>query len=236
MDSPTTTWQEVNSRLDIFLNDDSFKVVSGEEPIATYPDRQRLLAWHDAQRLLAWHTPRQRTALLTIDRDNRSAILPPDFIGVYRIYDASKQIWMVHNHKKKEGGIRYDDDDLAAYWVWGRTLYLDMEIAADSTEYTMYYWAYWPEVVYDVDDEGEVSVQSDSILVPPWALLPLCHMTSAVCLAPGAMQSAEIRTWNIKVDSGNPIQNPRATAAREHLFWWTSLLGSAPRPSGWVGQ
>jgi len=237
MDSPTTTWQEVNQRLDIFLNDDPFKAESGEDYSATYPERQRLLAWHDAQRLLVWHTPRQRSSVLVIDEGLRSAILPPDFLDAYRIYDADQQRWMVRNHLQHEGGTRYDDDDLGAFWLWGNVLILDMEIDVDSQDYTMYYWAYWPEVVYDVDDTtGEVTVHDGRILAPPWAILPLCHLTAATCLQPGALQAAEIRTWNIRVDSGTPIQNSRAAQAKEHWLWWNMLLGSVPRPSGWVGQ
>lgn len=234
MNSQTTTWQEINRRLDIFLNDDPFKVEVGGEVNDTYPERQRLLAWHDAQRMLVWHTPRQRKTTLTIDRDTRSAILPSDLLDVWRIYDADEQKWLVRHQYQKQGGIRYDDDDLDSFWIWGRTLWLNKEVSVGSQDLTLYYWAYWPEVIYELDDEGDVSLRQEEILVPPWSILPLCHLTAATCFQPGAVQAAEIRTWNIKIDSGVPIQNSRASQAREHLWWWNTLLGSVPRPEGWL--
>lgn len=235
MNSQTTTWQEVNHRLDIFLNDDPFKVEAGMEAAPTYPDRQRLLAWHDAQRILAWHTPRQRKTTLVIDGDTRSAILPADLLDVYRIYDSVEQKWMLKNQYQKAGGIRYDDDDLDSFWIWGKTLWLDKSVSVGSQDLTLYYWAYWPEMEYTLDEsDGSVTILTNDILVPPWAILPLCHLTAASCMQPGSIQAAEIRNWNIKTDSGTPLHNVRATEAREHLWWWNTLIGSVPRPEGWL--
>lgn len=125
--------------------------------------------------------------------------------------------------RRPAGGYRSDSDELRQYWVWGNTLYLEAE--KDADDLTLYYTAYWPDVEYETVG-GVATVTVNGIWVPKWAELPLLHLTAATCLVPGSIEAARQRNFNMTgSDIGNPIQNARAQQAREHLLWWTSLLG-----------
>lgn len=226
MDRQTTTWEIVNRRLNIFLKDEV-----AEEGEQNYPMAQRVNAWNWAQRLLSFHTPRTRTTVLTIGSDGRSALLPPDFLGVWRIYDSDTQRWLREMPTQLESGIRYDEAELGQWWTWGGSLFLEMTKAVDSEDLTLYYYAYYPEIVVE-ELEGMSFHVEDKVLTPPWAELALCHLTAATCLVPGSLEAARLRQWNIRIDAGTPIQNSRAVQAREHLWWWNAILGMVA-PSDW---
>lgn len=225
MDRQTTTWELVNTRLDAFLKDVE---VEGEW---NYPPAHRVAAWNWAQRMLCYHTPRTRSTTLVIDSDGRSAILPSDFLGMWRVYDAETERWLRRMPMQIESGIRYQDAEMGQWWVWGGCLYLEMTKTVGSTDLTMYYYAYYPEIVIEELDGDTFHVES-KILTPPWAELALCHLTAATLLVPGSLEAARLRQWNIRIDSGTPLQNSRAMQAREHLWWWKALLGVV-KPLDW---
>jgi len=231
MIDPTTTWEAVDQKLDVFLKD--MQVTgTGEARDRTYTQPQRISAWNWAQRLLAQHTPQEKTVLPTVDADSRSAILPPDCLGIRRIYDADEERWMrpMPSSAIRAGSIRYEDDELAQYYLWSGKLYF-MQSFETAHSLTMYYWAYWPEVMYEVVDE-EIILTHNSIYTPPWAELALCHLTAASCLIPGAIDAAVQRQYNIRIDSGTPLDNSRAAMAHEHVWWWDYLIGKVP-PKDW---
>ena len=227
MRKQTTTWEELNSKLDYYLSDEGDD--SGDH---TYTQAHRIASWNWSQRMLVWHTPRSVSMPLSVDTDERSAILPPDFLGVWRIYDSDAQRWMTPMRSPQQGSVRYDDDELSQYWVWGGKLRFERSVTINSGDIVLHYWAYWPEVEYTTDSEGEIVMTANEIVPPPWSILPLCHLTAANLLVPAAIQAARIRQWNIRVDSGNPLNNPRAQQAREHLYWWATLLAMVP-PKDW---
>jgi hypothetical protein len=105
-------------------------------------------------------------------------------------------------------------------------LYLEQDVDSDD-ELTLLYYAYWPDVEVETLD-GTSTVTSGEIIIPVWAEHPCLHLASAYCLQPKATQAADIRNWNITVDSGTPIQNSRAVHAREHLWWWEAILQRVP--------
>jgi len=199
-----TTWATIDTRFQTFLDD---------EDETEYTSAQRIDGWNAAQRQLAIeHTPRERAQALSFNDDDRSIALPSDYISLLGLYDADNSRWWVRM-PIVDGGYRADDTEERRYWTFGGTLYVERDMD-DADDITLYYYAYWADIVDD-----------DSVMaIPLWAELPCMHLASAFCLQPGAMQAADIRTWNISVDSGNPIQNSRATHAREHLFWWERIL------------
>lgn len=218
----TTTWDDVNAKLTIFLKD-------ADEDI--YLEAQRISAWNDAQRLLAvHHTPRQRMAKLDVKVGGRSAVLPDDFLGIWQIYDADSSRWF-KPYQPTRGEYRAAEDQLSQFWVWGKVLYFEREIDLGSTSIDLYYYAYWPEIETDTVSGSGVVVE-DSIYIPRWAELPTAHLTAATCLVPQAIESARRRDYNILVDSGTPVMNSRMQQAREHLFWWSALLAMA-KPTDW---
>lgn len=225
----TITWEELDLKLDLFLDDELDE--EDEESSKTYSLPQRIDAWNWSQRLLALHSPRQRESELTADAGKRSAILPPDFLAVWRIYDSDRQRWLRQMENPGAGAVRYVDDELAQFWVWGSQLKFERTVEIGSSDLTLYYWAYWPEIEYKLSDDDYI-ILANEILVPAWSVLALCHLTAATCLQPGALQAARIRQWNIRVDSGRPTDNSRAQQAREHLWWWHAILNGVP-PRSW---
>lgn len=228
MQQQTTTWSQVLLELDKFLKDEPHADTGVR---SAYPAQLRVFAWNWAQRYFAiTHTPRQGTEILTIDSDNRSAVLPEDFMAVWRIHEGDREEWMVPMPRPVQGQVFQYDKELAQYWTWGQVLMFTETVT--SVTVTLYYWGYWPEVAFTLDEENEniVVYTEEQIVVPPWAMLPLCHLTAATCLAPGALEAARSRQWNITVDSGNPVQNARAVQAKEHLTHYEWLIGRIPPP------
>lgn len=226
-----TTWPEINRLLTAFLSD-ADPPPEEQESTSNYTQYHRVTSWVQGQRTIVTHTPRQRQAYLTVDQGLRSAILPPDFLKVDRIYDADRQRWMRKRLPQQDGAVRYSDDDLNQWYVWGGHLHFERDLAVGDTDITLYYWAYWSEPQFRVIDD-ELVFDDERILVPPWAITPLCHYVAALVLQPGAIQAARIRQWNIRVDSGRPTDNSRSLQAREHWWWWHTLLSQVKSPEGW---
>jgi len=220
----STNWTDVNARLDEFLDDTGLDQ-AGASATFEYAVQQRIAAWNWAQRMLVSHTPRQVTSVLTMNSDGRSAELPDDFYDVYRVLHLEDEIYLRPYGVPASGSRRAKTSENNYYWSWGRRLIFERDVTTGDIE--LYYWAYWPEVEYRVDN-STVTILSQEIAVPSWAVLPLCHLTAATCLQPGAIQAARTRQWNIEVDSGNPVQNSRASQSQEHLFWWNALLSKVP--------
>jgi hypothetical protein len=230
MRAQTTTWEELDDRLDYFLSDFD----ADEDGNYIYAQPMRIASWNWAQRFVALHTPRSRETGLAVETGLRSAILPSDFLAVYRIYDAGTARWMRPMRRPQPGVVRSDSAELSQYWVWGGVLHFERTVNLGDTDITLYYWSYWPEVEYEVVND-EVEMTHNEVLLPPWAILPCAHLTAANLLVPGAIQAARIRNWNIRIDSGVPTDNIRATQAREHLFWYEKLMAFVV-PAQWRDQ
>jgi hypothetical protein len=214
-----TTWAKVNQKLDLFLDD-----AEREGTAQLFPIALRVEAWNWAQRVLCHHTPRQQAMDLVIDKGKRAAVLPSDFFAIHGVFDAGREVWW-HPIIFKPGDVRYADDDLPEYWVWGNQMFLEDEIAYSATDYTFYYWAYWPEVEYD--SAAEVYEQ-EQIYIPRWAELALAHLTTATCMMPLEIFSSDINQYKIRIESGTPLDNPRAQSADFHLAWYRTLLDLYP--------
>jgi hypothetical protein len=226
----TTSWDDVDTQLDVFLEDSLTADQIEEGTAKKYSVPQRVDAWNWSQRQFAvQHTPRQVRFIPAVDNGSRALVLPGDFLGIWRIYDSDANKWMREMRTPKTGGVRISDDSLSQYWVWGKTLYLEMD--ADASQMVLYYWAYWPEVTYRLESSTYVILESD-VIVPSWTVLPICHLTASVCLQPGAIQAARSRNYNIEVDSGRPVDNSRAQQAKEHWWWWQELLKKVA-PANW---
>jgi hypothetical protein len=88
----------------------------------------------------------------------------------------------------------------------------------------MDYFARWPDVTWQFDVDDTVEYLSNEVLVPKWSELPLLHLTTATILQPGAIQAAMSNEFRIRIDSGTPLDNPRAQQAKEHVWWYNTLI------------
>jgi hypothetical protein len=213
----TTTWDALNARLSYFLSD--VPRTGG----ATYKHKLplRIDAWNWAQRELAQHTAREMVVSpLGLEPDKRSALLPNDLMEIGQVYDPGESL-IYTPIKFQPGGFRSDSSDTPTFWVWGNVLHFETAVS----DIALYYYAYWPDVVYRLDSEEQVEIASGDILTPAWAELPLLHLTAASVLQPLAIESARNREYTTKIDAGTPDDNARRAQAREHLWWYHELLG-----------
>jgi hypothetical protein len=90
-------------------------------------------------------------------------------------------------------------------------------------------------VVYEIDDDGNVVITQDKILTPNWAEPALLFLAAAFVFQPGAAEAGDVRNWNMKIDSGTPLDNPREKLAWD-LYNWYKVLVSAKAPFDRGGQ
>ena len=222
------TWTKLNAKLDLFLDDAPRYSAAGERVNPLFLEQLRIECWNWAQRIFVNHTPRARSVTLTIETGEREAVLPEDFLHMQGIYDADNERWW-SPVSWEPGAIRYTDDDLELYWIFGNRLYLESNIDTGSTDLTMHYWADYPDVEYVLDNDDNVDYYTQEVIyTPPWAELPLAHLCTATCLIPGEVFASDINQYKIRVDSGNPLHNPREQSARFHLDMYNRLVDLFP--------
>ena len=210
-----TTWLDISETLWRLLDDE----ISGTET-HTFSEELLVWAWNAAQRHFTHHTPRQHIdSPLVVESDGRTVILPEDYFDMGRLYDPTSDVWW-QSMQWQPGGYYNPTSETKAYAVWGNKLRL-YEDVSESNSYELWYYAYWPDVAYG----GDISaVVEDKILTPAWAECALLHLAAAFALQPLAVQAAKTRQWNMKLDSGTPIQNSRAEEAWDLYKWYTVLI------------
>jgi len=224
----TTTWTTLNAKLSRFLDDTPRLNAAGEEIDPLFAETLRIDSWNWAQRSLLAHSPRARTRTLDIETGEREAILPSDFYATQGIYDTTEERWWWPVNWQP-GDTRYTDDDSLRYWTFAGRLYMENKISVSSTRLTLYYWAYYPEIEYHLDDDDEVdSYPQEVIYTPSWAEVALCHLTAAGCMNPGEIFASDINQYKIRVDSGNPLMNPREQSIKFHLSMWNWYMDLFP--------
>jgi len=213
----TGTWDSVNDKLDLFLGK-SWEADGTN--LKSLP--LRIEAWNWAQRVFVHHTPLQQYATLSFLAGGRSALLPEDYYAIDGIYDSTEERWW-KPMRRRPGDIRYVDDEVLEYWVWADKIILENEYTVGATDLTLYYWAYYPDVTYNVETVGE-----DVLMTPRWAELALAHLTTANIMQPMEVFASDINQYKIRIESGNPEHNPRAQSALYHLNWYNMLLSLHP--------
>lgn len=216
-----THWTRINAQMDHWFGDPL------TDTGRSYGEALRIEAWNWAQDVFCAHTPRQRQVIAEIDAGQRNIILPDDFLAIEGLYDAEEEQWW-WPMRNRPGGIRYPDDDALEFWLWDNRMYLEAEISYDTGRLTMLYWAYWPDVEYTENASGQITVIQPHIYTPKWAQLALMHLALSSCMIPGEVEAADLRNWGIKVESGDPLDNPRMQSARWHLEIYERLLEKFP--------
>ena len=87
-------------------------------------------------------------------------------------------------------------------WIEYPNGYLNLSVAlSEGDQLRLYYFAYWnkPETESDLGFILEV---------PTAALVGMMYYAGSHCLLPKSSNSANIRQFNLRVDSGNPEDNP----------------------------
>lgn len=91
-----------------------------------------------------------------------------------------------------------------------------------SNDCVMYYLTYWDKPIEPEDLD-------DSDMEPPdMCLSPMVYFSTAYVLMPDSVQSAEIRQFNVKADSGNPEHNPIEKMVRFLLTMFRQDMDALP--------
>jgi len=218
------TWDEIDDRLSYFLDD-----TTTDETDRTWRERLRINSWNWAQDMFCAHTPLSKVVTLEVLADTRTGRLPDDFYAMDMLHDTTEDRWL-STARRRQGDIRYTDDDVLEYWLWGGELKLEKAYTEAGTDLQLYYWAFYPALEFVVDaTTGAVTVEQNQIHTPRWAELALLHLTAANILAPGEMQASYLGEWDTRQDSGNPIQNPRLKSIEFHVRMYDDILGRFPK-------
>jgi len=199
---------------------------------AEYTQVEKIWAWNAAQRHFAVHTSRQRvTEGVTIESSGRAIVLPDDFFAMGRLYDPVDEKYWSMSTVFEPGAYEVRDGNDPLWTHWGNRLILGDEISA-SNSMEMWYYAYWPEIEYQTV-ASVVTIVQENITVPRWAETALLYLAGAFLLYPKSIQAAMVRQWNMMIDSGNPMMNPRLQEAWDKYKWYTELISHyAPLETG----
>lgn len=188
-------WSEISPRLESLIGLSRFAAI----------DPENLLAWfNQAQRNFAVrHTAPQKTVLFDGDGSTVEFDLPEDFLKAYAVYWNDEEMFL--EPKDYKPGIKWDweatDDTVRPYgfnlWPVNKlTVFHAPESATGNLK--LYYWGMYSDILGDTQ-----------ILEPPvWAHEALMYYTIALSLVPDMQDTAAIRQWNTRVESGRPVDNP----------------------------
>ncbi len=212
------TFDEINTTLCLFLDDNP----EGGETKYQFPLPLRIIGWNWAQGVFQTHTMREMTTRLSVAEGGRSAVLPSDYLLMALVYDRNNERTYIRR-TFAEGGFRNELGDNFAYWTWGGKLRFDRPV---TEQVDIEYYASWPKITYNLNNEGKVVYVQGDVLVPEWSHFALAHLTAAVVLQPPAITAAMSNEYKIKIDSGTPLDNPREQQARAHMWWYNDLIGN----------
>lgn len=96
--------------------------------------------------------------------------------------------------------------EIKAYWEWpSGTLTLGFT-PENGDKILLNYFRIWNSPVLD----------ADVLEIPQWMELPFAYIVAALAMEPIGAQSANIRQWNRRMDSGQPEHNP----AQKQAAWF----------------
>lgn len=186
------TYDNIQQRIYRLLNDPGATTYSDE---LVYDG---VLAAHEA--ILPW-VPKFMTATLTTGSDGQTLTLPADVYSVQALRNVDSGAF-IRKANMAPGTVRHADVSQVVDWIEYPIGYLNLSPEVDAgTLYTLYYHAYWNTPASATDTTFVMEV-------PRHALQGLMLYACAVVLSPSAINSASIRQFNLRVDSGTPEDNP----------------------------
>lgn len=187
-----STYDDIQSRIYRLLNDPNESTYSDE---LVYDG---VVAAHQA--ILPW-VPKYATGALTAGSDGQLLQLPSDCYQIQSVRRDDDGLYL-SRASMAPGTVRHDDVQTALDWINYPAGYIHLNYAVDEGDtFTLYYFARWglPSSVADTQFVLEV---------PEMAIQGMVYYAGAHVLIPSAVNSATIRQFNLRVDSGTPEHNP----------------------------
>jgi len=192
------------------------------DPQATKFPLDMLACVNDALRLLATsHTGVASVCTITGDGATASFPVPSNAVSsadIYRIrgiYDNTDLVWLLESDILP--GYKMDE----GYMIWPDGSLRINPVPAADVELSMYYVAYYDEVV---DDDSTLDL-------PGWAYEAVKLYTAGRVIQTPTSQLTLLANFRTKVDSGNPEHNPMLILSKYYIaqFWETLNANHAPQ-------
>jgi hypothetical protein len=165
---------------------------------------------HDA--ILPW-VPKLKTA--DIPAGTTVFDLPEDLFEIEAVMDAGNNRIM-SKLLLQPGGFSSED-----YWLPFPTGSITFN-EETSIALTLYYTAYWEKPTEEDDLSGELDP-------PDYCMTPMALYATAYVILPDSVQSAEIRQWNVRSDSGHPEHNPLEESVKFLLALFNQEMNALPK-------
>ena len=137
--------------------------------------------------------------------------MPTDMLFVKGLYSVSDKLYLRPFYARPEVG-----DTGKAWYSWPRTL---LHTYGVEGQIDVEYYAYHSRI--DADDATEIEV-------PQWAVPAIVWLTMANILIPSSVSAANLAQYKIKVDSGNPEDNPMLLQVKHFISQYEWLIAQHP--------
>jgi len=163
--------------------------VMDETDIDTGIDRTPQMQW--AMRTFAEHTPYQGTYSQSVAAALESAVLPADFLSPRGVFftGATKQGWAACLGLSR-GALgtalrtaQGEDFTSLGWWIWPATQLNFLNLVGNVD---MYYYAYYPTITGDEDQE---------LYIPDWSIHPLIWLATVYAVIPTSVATANLNRW-----------------------------------------
>ena len=208
------TWASLDARLLRLLKDDGTQ----------YASTLRIDGANSALEELVAHTADLKSQTITGDGTTTSWSLSSDILevpdAIEAVWDNKRSDWL--EEVNFVPGSDWTDSEPKAgsnpkgYYIWPTGTINYTRILATDETFKIYYYAYWSLIV---DNNTTVSI-------PRWSEQALLYYAAAYCLLPASIQSATIRQFGTRQDSGNPEHNPVHAQADYFLKRYAAILAS----------
>lgn len=199
----TILWRDLRDRILYGLLVPYTDPTASESVIARYSYEQMLVWARWACAEISMHTAEEASFTLTLT--GRVFSLPQD--AVDPISKAGVVVYKTNNQEEVLQPISRHPSLLRTkvkgFWSSPTQVTLTFEPAANS-QATVYYFKVWDAPTDD----------TSLLKFPSWMELPFSYLVAAYAQAPSGSQSANVRQWNRRVDSGTPEDNSLNDMAR----------------------
>ena len=190
-----TAWSEISARLESLIGASRFTQIEPDDLLNWFNQAQRNFAIR--------HTAPKKTVSFSGDSSIREFDLPADFLKAYAVFWEDKEMFLEPGDFVP--GIQWDweaaDETNRPYGfiLWPSeklTVFHAPDTGTDNL--TLYYWGMF----------SDVAAPTDTLEPPVWSHEALMFYTIALSLIPDLQDTAAIRQWNTRVESGRPLDNP----------------------------
>lgn len=154
--------------------------------------------------ILPWVFKRSEV-VLEADGETTEFELPEDLYRITAVFDADSGLYLKQNTLSAGDS---PGSDLNSNQDWMEYPELSLSLAnAPETDITVFYGATWA-----------VPEDDDDVLEPPsWCTRAIVFYAASYALLEKASSAANIRQWNVQVDSGTPVMNPMRDMSTYYL-------------------